>query len=283
MLETLPPFRLILHGTILYLTREEFIQYYGSLGVDGLELTHDYWDDCPVSYLREVAERAGLPIICYLFDADLVAPPSDREGPLSRAVSLLHRTAELGAPLAMVVPAFFKAGVPIEEQRQWLVEGLRLLAGHAQSLGVTIVCENCDDPEVRPLMGRAADCREICAEVNSPALRLIYDAGATIRTQEDPLDALRVMGDYVGHVHVKNNRELFSGETVERLLDSDSGHRYAGTLLDGGKIDLKPVFRELCRSGYDGYVNIEYQGEDDPREAVRHSLEYLHELMSEIR
>jgi sugar phosphate isomerase/epimerase len=252
------------------------------VGLDALELTHDYWGDSPVSYLREVAERAGLPIVCYLFDADLVAPPSDREGSLNRAVSLLNRTSELGASLAFVVPAFFKPGVPIEKQRQWLVEGLRLLAAHAQSIGVTIICENCDDAEVRPLMGRAADCRDICAEVDSPALRLIYDAGATIRMQEDPIETLRIMGDYVGHVHVKNNRELLSGETVERVLDSDSGRRYAGTVLDGGTIDLMTVFRELHRTGYEGYINIEYQGEDDPRDAVKHNLEYLRELEREI-
>jgi sugar phosphate isomerase/epimerase len=250
--------------------------------VDALELTHDYWGDSPASYLREIAGRAGLPIVCYLFDADLVAPPSDREASLKRAVYLLDRTSELGAPLAFIVPAFFKRGVPIEKQRQWVVEGLRQLAAHAQSIGVTIVCENCDDPEVRPLMGRAADCRDICAEVNSPAMRLIYDAGATIRMQENPLEALRTMGDYVGHVHVKNNRELSSGETVARMLDSDSGRRYAGTVLDGGKIDLKAVFQELHRSGYDGYINIEYQGEDDPRDAVKHNLEYIRALQREI-
>ena len=87
----------------------------------------------------------------------------------------------------------------------------------------------------------------------------------------------------VSHVHVKNNRELLPGETVKRVLDSDSGRRYAGTVLDGGKIDLKAVFRELHCSGYAGYINIEYQGEDDPRDAVKHNSEYIRELQKEIR
>ena len=48
-----------------YLTRENVVSFYGTLGVDGVEYTHSYWEDCPASYARRVAENAGLPVVCY--------------------------------------------------------------------------------------------------------------------------------------------------------------------------------------------------------------------------
>ena len=50
-----------------YLTPEGFIAFSGSLGLDGIELMHDYWKESPPSYPRKVADDAGLPIFSYIF------------------------------------------------------------------------------------------------------------------------------------------------------------------------------------------------------------------------
>ena len=54
-----------------YLTREEVVAHCASLGVDAIELTHCYWEDCSPAYCRTLAEDVGLPILCYVFEADL--------------------------------------------------------------------------------------------------------------------------------------------------------------------------------------------------------------------
>ncbi|MBI1879440.1 MAG: TIM barrel protein [Chloroflexi bacterium] len=89
--------------------------------------------------------------------------------------------------------------------------------------GKIIFAENIDDPHIRPLLGRGADCRDLCAAVDSPAFRLIYDVGAPLFVEEDPLETLRVMAPYIAHVHVKNNRPLAPGEHTERYRDSVGG------------------------------------------------------------
>ena len=40
-------------------TREEAIEFYATLGVDAVELTHVYWQDRPASYARKLAGDAG--------------------------------------------------------------------------------------------------------------------------------------------------------------------------------------------------------------------------------
>ena len=264
-----------------YLSREEIIAFYGTLGVDGLELSHCYWDDCSPAALRNLAADCGLPIVCYLFEVDLTLPSTERRHSLDVAFSLLDRTAELEASLAMIVPAFVKEGVPLREQRSWLIEALHDCAERADSLGLTCVVENFDDPPARPFLSRGADCREICAEVDSPAFRLIYDSGAPQFIGETPLETLIEMAPFLVHVHFKNNRSVRPGENVGRDLESESGQLYTGTVLDRGEVDLGPVMAELNRMRYDGYFLIEYQGEEDPRTAMRHNVEYLRRLMKE--
>ncbi len=264
-------------------SREEIVELYGTLGVAGIELLHTYWHDCSPQQLRKLTADAGLPIVSYIFPADLAQPLATRRPVIDRVFALLDRTAELGASLAMMHPALAKEDLPVEQQRAWLVEGLRECAERAQSIGLTIIAENIDDPQMRPLLGRGADCRDICAAVDSPAFRLIYDVGAPMFVEEDPLETLRVMAPYMVHVHVKNNRPLTPGEHTARYRDSVGGRRYTGTLLDGGTVELRSILAELDRLKYDDYICIEYQGEDDPHTALPHNVAYLRQLLDSLK
>jgi len=263
------------------LTREEVITFCGTLGIDGVEIRHDYWSDCSPAYIRQICQDAGLPIVTYLFDADLGLPPGERRGQIDQVFSLIDRTAELGAKQAFFIPVLFKNQWSLDQQRDWLVEGLRECAERACASGVTLLSENIDYPPVRPFMGRGVDCRSICAAVDSPGFRLIYDVCAPLFVEEDSLETLRTMAPYVVHVHVKNSRPVASGEQRQRQLETISGKLYTGTQLDGGSVQLRPILSELHRMGFDGYFLIEYQGEEDPRMAVNYNVKLLREMMKE--
>ncbi len=258
-----------------FLTLEEVIPVCGAFGIDGLELMHPYWKDCRALRVKRMAEEAGLPVVCYIFESDLIVPPSSCQEAVEHTFGLLDRTAEMGAPLAMVIPGAVKPGVPLSDQRSWLLEGLVRCAAHAQSIGVTLVAENIDYPPVQPLMGRGADCAAFARQIDSPAFRLIYDSAAPLFVHEAPLAALVEMGPYLAHVHLKNASPLKPGESAERFLDSTKGRRYRGASLREGVVDLQPVLAELDRMQYDGYLSIEYQGESDPREILRQDIAYV--------
>ena len=262
-----------------YLTREEVLAFFGASGADGAELSDDYWADCSAAQLKQLASNAGLPIFSYLFNTDLAVPAEQRRVVVDRVRSMLDRTAEMGAQFAFVLPLFTKQGLPLDEQRAWLVEGLQDCAEHAKSIGLTIIFENCDYAPIRPLMGRGRDCVEICKAVGSPHFRLVCDVGAPLFVGDDPLETVREMIPYSAHVHLKNLRPVASNEKVQRFIEADSGQRYTGTLLDAGMVDIEAVVSELRRSGYEGPLMVEYQGEDDPRPALEHNLQYLKGLL----
>lgn len=264
-----------------FLSLEEVASVCSQLGADGLELMHPYWEDCTARQLKRMAAEAGLRLVCHIFHSDLIVPSGSRREAVERTFRLLDRTAEMGSRLAMIVPGTVKPGVPLSEQRSWLVEGLAACAAHAQSIGITLVAENIDYPPVQPLMGKGADCAAIAAEIDSPAFRLIFDTAAPLFVHEAPQQALAAMAPYLAHVHLKNARPLKPGEPAGRYLDSTRGRRFQGTSLREGVVDLKPLLAELQRLGYDGCLSIEYQGEADPRQVLRQDIAYVRGLLGQ--
>ncbi len=265
-----------------YLTREEVIESYRSLSVDGVEIREDYWADCTTQYLKGITQESGLPINSYVFTVDLSAVSADgRRTAVDRVRCLLDRTAELGSKIAMIFPGEIKPGLEVKQVRDWVIEGLSRCAEHAKKNGIVLAFENIDYPPWRPIHGTAEQCVEICEAVNSPALRLICDACAALFVGQDPVQLLRTMSPYLAHVHLKNSRDVVPGEKVLRTRATAAGRVLTGTVLDGGLVPIAAVLEELKRINYQGSLLIEYQGENDPRVALAYNIEYLRRQMKD--
>ncbi|MBI2843339.1 MAG: TIM barrel protein [Armatimonadetes bacterium] len=263
-----------------YLTREEVIRFFGTLGINAVELFHAYWQDSSIGYVKNVCADASLPICSYSIFVDLLGEtPARRKQAIDETKRLLDRTADLGAGLCMIVPAVIKQNIPLAEQRSWMVESLRECAEHGHSIGITLACENLDYPPARPLLGTGKDCRDVCVDVDHPGFKLIFDCCASLFLDENPLDTLRAVQPFMVHVHLKNSRIPYQGENPSRYRDAVSGKRFTGTVLDGGLVPIPVIIAELAKIGYSGYLQIEYQGECDPRNALAYSLEYARKMM----
>jgi sugar phosphate isomerase/epimerase len=264
------------------MSREDVIAFLGTLDVDAIEVMYDYWKDVSAASVCALAAEAGLPIGCCIFMHDLALPATERAAAIEQAKPILDRTAELGAPLAMIVPGLVKPDYALDDQRDWMIDGLAACAELAESRDLTLLAENIDMPEARELMGKGADCRAICDAVGSTAFRLIYDTGCTEIMDEDPIDTLREMAPCIAHVHVKNFRRLQPDESAHRSLISERAIHCAGCDLDAGEVDLGRILNELVLLDYDGMIAIEYQGEGDPHGALPHNVQVLRNLLESM-
>jgi sugar phosphate isomerase/epimerase len=149
-------------------------------------------------------------------------------------------------------------------------------------MGITILSENIDYPPTRVFMGRGSDCRDLCAKVDSAAFRLIYDAAAHLFVNDDPQQTFSDMFPYAQHVHLKGYRVLDPDEQPERFREANDGKRYMGTTLDTGLVDISGIVAQLSRLNYQGFLQIEYQGVDDPRTALKHNVAYLRGLLARL-
>ena len=264
------------------LNLEEVISFCGTLDIDGLELMHSYWKSHKASYVKQITDNAGLPVICYIFESDLIVPPKSSQTSVDHVFSLLDRTLEMGASLSMIIPGFVKPKISLKEQRSWLLENLCFCAEYARSIGITLVTENIDYPPVQPLMGLSTDCAGFARRIDSKSFRLIYDSAAPIFVNENPLEALRKMSGYLAHVHFKNVRLVEADEEVERFLDSIEGQRYTGVSLGEGIVNLQTILANLHQIKYKGYLSIEYQGEKDPREVLSRDVTLIRQWYNHI-
>jgi sugar phosphate isomerase/epimerase len=93
-------------------------------------------------------------------------------------------------------------------------------------------------------------------------LGLCIDLGHTVRTGTDVVRAIADAGARVLDVHAKDLRDL-----------KDEGSQ---CIVGQGAIPIADVFRQLDAMGYAGFVNLEYEiDEDDPLPGMRQSLAYM--------
>ncbi len=165
---------------------------------------------------------------------------------------------------------------------------LSLLALEAEKANVVLCVEN----HFGTMTQTAADTARLVREVNSPAVRVLYDqTNLTFTHDEDWPEALAVQGDLIGHVHVKDlvfkdpNAPFRASDTArvkaeERAVMS----RVVGT----GIVPWADIIEELVRRGYDDVLTLEYeyrwhpQDLPDPAIGFKDSAAALRNILSKV-
>ena len=106
---------------------------------------------------------------------------------------------------------------------------------------------------------------ELAGRIDSPWLGLNFDIGHAFCMQEDPCEWIPRMAPHTKHYHLED-------------IAADRKHRH---LVPGeGVIDFAGVFREIAKSGYQGWVTVElYPYIDDPDQAGRDAKRFLDNIL----
>ena len=131
------------------------------------------------------------------------------------------------------------AGWPEEEWRDEVVARMKVLARIAEDGGVTLVHENCNG-----WGGLGAEqSLELLEQVDSPALKLLWDTGNPISHDQDPWEYYSAVKEHVVYVHIK--------DAVRK--DGKAVYTYPGE----GEGRVKDVVKDLLERGYTGGLSIE--------------------------
>ena len=232
-------------------------------GVRGVEL-RQIWDknvaDAPPEYLqraKDVLASRGMHVVGIaspFYKCDLPGVTAEGEaGPLHSAtarglgdqIALLEHCIEVARFFdtnLIRVFSFWKRGPLTPEIEEMIVDAFAEPAAIAERAGVILGLEN----EHACYLGTGAQAARALAEINSPAVRAIWDPGNAFMDGEAPFptgyDAIK---EFVTHVHVKDAAVPEGSLTPE------------WTLVGAGQIDYKGQFAALRESGYPGYVSLE--------------------------
>jgi sugar phosphate isomerase/epimerase len=210
--------------------------------VDGQALA-----DLPAAAFDRLVHRlaaAGLGTVCV--DSRIANWARPVTGPLDLDVAeldvLAERCAALGTRYVRVM-SYPNDGLPDEEWGREAVRRLRLLAERAEQAGLVLLHENCSG-----WAGRDADrVLRLLAEVDSPALGLVFDTGNGVEYGYDAYELLAellaAVPDRIRHVQVKDA----AGTAAE------PDYCWPGE----GRCRVADCLRLLLDSGYRGVVSAE--------------------------
>lgn len=226
--------------------------------------------------LKKRCDGYGLPVVCYTIPAGGLISPNREE--VERAREALQRgleeAAALGAPLIMAVTPG-RSDRTRDESRRRYVEGLAPVVEAARRLAIRVTVENF--PGKHSPFVTAADYLAVLAQL--PDLGLTFDSGNAAGGEEPAASFQRVAGR-VWHAHFKDWVVLTASEPGGHEMLN--GLRYKPALIGEGVINHRAVLEAMAKANYTGGINIEYEGPQDPYEAIRKAVAYLRGLEAEL-
>lgn len=236
---------------------------------DGVEILERQLEDSSHAALHQIKREAfslGLDLMGYSTHQAFVTPDAEaRRRNVEATKASLRRAHELGIPTMRVntgrwgTAASFDAlmeakgieepleGYTEEDAFPWVIEAFREVAEEAGKLGVVMGLEN------HWGLGRtAAGVIRIIEAVDSQWLRATLDTGNFL---EDIMPQIEAMAPYTVLVQAKTY---------------DGGGRWY--TLD---LDNKEIARVVRAAGYRGYISLEFEGSDDPLDAIPGNLAML--------
>lgn len=209
--------------------------------VDGVNIT-----SLPESQFEVVCERvaaAGMQVSCFGSAIANWARPItiDAQVDIDDLKGAIPRMQRLKVPFIRVMSYPNDPKAPIGEP-EWRVESIRrmkVLAKMAEDAGVMLAHENCSG-----WGGLSAENSNILlGEVNSPALKVVFDTGNPVTYGQDSWDYYqKVKGDIV-YVHVKDAKKI---DGVDHYTFCGEGEGY-----------VREIVGDLLKNGYDGGISIE--------------------------
>ncbi len=250
------------------------IEQAAQMGFDGVEILHQQMAGESNTYLQGLKRRAfclGLDLMGFSTHQGFVSPdPAVREHNIEHTLRCIELAYALGIPTVRIntgrwgtsgsfddlmankgiEPAL--PGYNEEQAFGWVISSIEKCLPRAQECGVLLGLEN------HWGLGRTATgVLRIVEDIDSPWLRVTLDTGNFLEDSYAQMEAL------APHAILVQAKTYYGG-----------GEWYS---LD---IDYARVAQILRGAGYQGYISLEMEGQEDPTTAIPKSLELLRSSLS---
>ena len=176
----------------------------------------------------------------------------------------------------MNTPVFDAKYVMNDGEWDKFAKGMNRLGDIANSMGIKLVYHH----HMGTVVQTAEEIDRMMDMTDPDKFALLYDTGHLAYCGQDYLAVLKKYAKRIAHVHLKDVRpEVVEKVKKEKLSFLQGVRAGAFTVPGDGCIDFAPVFDELDKSGYEGWMIVE--AEQDPAKA--NPLEYALKARDYIR
>ena len=210
-------------------------------GINDVNLTQ--LDDASFDAVYGAVTEAGMSVSCFAsaianWARPITCDPAVDEEDLKRAIPRMKR---FGTQFIRVMSYPNDPKNPLDEP-EWRNEAIRRmknLARIAEAGGVTLVHENCSG-----WGGLSAENSNILlGEVNSPALKVVFDTGNPVTYGQNAWDYYQAVSKDIVYVHIKDAKKV-NGEDHYCMCGDGDGY-------------VKEIVADLLAKGYAGGFSIE--------------------------
>jgi L-ribulose-5-phosphate 3-epimerase len=253
---------------------EQCIDQAGEWGFDGFEILHRQMENEDKGYLQRLKRRAfvhGLDLCGFSTHQGFLSPdPAVRQKNIDHTIHCIELAYDLGIPTMRVNTGTWgtskdfddlmknrgieppKEGYTDEDGFGWVIASLEKCLPAAEKCGVLLGLEN------HWGLGRTPEgVLRIVNAIKSQWLQVTADTGNFL---EDPYDRL----------------EQLAPKTI--LLQAKT--YYGGGLWYSLDLDYPRIASIFHKHNYRGYVSLEFEGQDDPKEAIPKSLALLRDAFA---
>lgn len=251
-----------------------FIHEAKRAGADGVELLDFFYRDVVSdrNNAMQALRETGMPCPIFSISQNFAkVTEEERRAQLDKIKFGVDEAVQFDSEVVRVFAGDVTEGITFHQARSWIVEGLAEASKYAESKGKRLALENHGT-----LAGRGEQVRGLIDDVRrlagNSALGANPDTGNFLIVNQPSHEAIREVAKYAYMVHFKDfapepdGHQGFAYSTID-------GKRLVGTAVGEGTVDLAQCISALRDSGFDGWLSVEYEGEEDPLTAVRRSIE----------
>jgi len=268
-------------------TFEQCVSEMALAGYVGTEIGTKYPKD--TQRLRKALELRGLVVCNAWFSGGFTSKPYDEV--IEEFRNHCDFMAEMGAKVigaaeignsvqGLQLPVIDAKPNFTEEQWKLVGRGFQEMAGIAKEKGIVLAYHHHMGTGVQT----PAEIDRFMEETEG-TVKLLFDTGHLVYSEGSEEAMLEVLKKYAGriaHVHLKDIRPEMVKKVIDGKLSFLDGVRLGTFTVPGdGIIDFKPVFEELERQNYEGWMVVEAEQDPavaDPYEYALKARKYIHEL-----
>jgi len=267
---------------------EQTIDQIASMGVAGIEFSgidggQRISPTRRADSLRRRCEKAGLRVAGYSIGAELYGPPSRQCEAVAAVMQHVDIAAALGAPTmrhdVTRGPAARSKSVSFNSVLARVVPAIREIADYAAERGVVTSLENHGF-----YLQKATRVEALLKKVDHPNFGLTLDMGNFLCVNDDPVAAVRRLAPYAVMVHVKDFH-VRAKKTMpgKGWFATPTPIALRGAILGHGTVDIPAQLRLLYKARYRGWMSLEFEGIENPVQAVGWGLDCLKPMLKAAR
>lgn len=235
----------------------DFVDYCYQLGLPGAELTSYYFpesvDDAYILKLKRHCHLRGITVSGGAIRNDFCqSDPAKVEKDIEHTKLWTDRYALLGAPAIRIFAGTQPKGDSWEATIERCAAACQKACQHAEKKGVWMALENHGG-----VTAKAEGLLEIVRKVESPFFGVNFDSG-NFGSTDDPYRELEAIAPYAVNAQLKVEMKV-AGQKQEA--------------------DLDRILKILRDAGYSGWVALEYEASEEPKEAIPRWIERLQKLV----